>query len=149
MTNNERIIAHNLLIDQAQAKVDALPTMEDLTTVLNEQEALITELETVLAEKAAGGGVETCTFEFTSIVGEWDVVLYNNCVDGEIEAIVGSVNNGVTYKAICNSILTIEGWGSGNVTISAGVVLDINNSDYGYVAIKLPVTPQHVTIALE
>lgn len=43
---------------------------EDLTTVLNEQEALITELETVLAGKAAGGGgsVETCTVN-VNIIG--------------------------------------------------------------------------------
>lgn len=129
----------------------AVPT-EDLNTVLTEQEALITELETVLAGKAAGGGggsVETCTFEFTSTVGDWNMALYNRCVDGEIEAIVEPVNDGFTYQAICNSVLALEGWGSGNVTISAGEVLNIDNSAHGYVAIKLPSTPQHVTIALE
>lgn len=91
-TNNERIIAHNLLIDQAQAKVDALPTagtIEDLTAVLNEQDALITELETVLAGKAAVGGgggasVETCTVNITCSAGHILYAIFTCFEDGQI-----------------------------------------------------------------
>ena len=92
MTNNERIIAHNLLIDQAQAKVNVLPTAgtsEDLTALLDEQEAIITELETALEGKAAGGGPEICTgtIQQTSYPG-YDAVVYYTNADFESETLI-------------------------------------------------------------
>lgn len=89
----------------------AVPT-EDLNTVLTEQEALITELETVLAGKAAGGGggsVETCTVNITCSVGQIRFAVFTCYENGQILAkFVNWLTDGVvTTKTIenvvCNS----------------------------------------------
>lgn len=89
----------------------AVPT-EDLNAVLTEQEALITELETVLAGKAAGGGgasVETCTVTITCTAG----LLYNavfTCFEnGQIVTkskdsyVDGGISSKTIENVVCNS----------------------------------------------
>jgi hypothetical protein len=93
----------------------AVPT-EDLNTVLTEQEALITELETVLAGKAAGGGggsVETCTVTITTkSLGAVKEVYASQYVDGSIVqySIPGSSNvtNLTIENIICGTVIVFS-----------------------------------------
>ena len=156
MTNNERITAHNLLIDQAQAKVDALPTMEDLTAVLNEQDALITELEAALEGKAAGGGggVPTCNVEFT-----WDSRVQMGCcgysyttvVGGKITSVynhntAGGLSFGTVENLVCGSYVYIynPNYYPGGTTYTGDVEIVSQNKfvdSAGYVTVlRMPET---------
>lgn len=71
--------------DELPGLIEQISQAEDLNTVLTEQEALITELETVLAGKAAGGGsggsVETCTVEITCDDYSWCVFCFCTCYE--------------------------------------------------------------------
>lgn len=155
MTNNERIIAHNLLIDQAQAKVDALPTAgtsEDLTALLDEQEAIITELETVLAEKAAGGGsgdgtVETCTVTITKTDAASTHAFATILKDGIPSAVKKSSYGMTSIEFACMRgtvlyIYTAPGMGTYNsITVTGGEILQNNSTVGGIVDVVISIDP--------
>lgn len=99
----------------------AVPT-EDLNTVLTEQEALITELETVLAGKAAGGGgasVETCTVNITCSVGNCVLSIATCYENGQVVQKISSANMGDTFTSrtienvVCGSLVHVIGSGAG------------------------------------
>ena len=83
-TNNTNLASYtdrvNALITKANNLPEAGGSVEDITSEITTQDTLLTELENILANKAAGeGSVETCTVN----INTWVFVLL-----GVIQALI-------------------------------------------------------------
>lgn len=101
--------------DDLPGLIESISTAEDLTAVLDEQEAIITELEAALEGKAGGGtaSVDTCTVKITCFqaIGVYLATAY---VDGAYVPLhankaVGESETALTLEnVVCGSYILIN-----------------------------------------
>lgn len=114
MSNLTRLQAVSSSLDTAIDKASNLPEVENLNSVVAEQQALITELSAVLDSKAAGGSgasVETCMLTLKKQGRLFDGTVYYT--DGNLVKTVFTLSGSATSATITvakNTIIfAIEG----------------------------------------
>lgn len=129
--------------------VRAIQTGENLDTELTAQDTLlaaqsakIAELAEILESKAASGGVDTCTVSYYATDGDWYGCYFTQVKNGQMLVASNPMeyteSNAIEITVPCGSLIMFEGWGSGNVEASSGVVYNIEVSGHGFVAYEAP-----------
>ena len=138
---------------ESYASVNVAVPTEDLNTVLTEQEALITELETVLAGKAAGGGGASVEYSVTFVnVPSRARIVYTIEYNGQMLIDDAGLDN-FTYKTKSSLIVVydVETWtaDSSSWSVSDGVIIqNINEGGFtgGFMFIDVSQTGGECTI---